>query len=73
MKCLSVRIYKTALTLSLVFVIRVATSFMLSVAVGRSSSAIRYAFPVLWMTLYLPTIGQAVATQVERLFKVTRN
>ena len=48
---------------------------MLPVAVARSSpddNAIRYVFPVLWMTSRLPIIGQAKAMPIASILKVTQ-
>jgi len=46
----------------------------IAMAVARSSSddnAIRYVLPVLWMTSCLPIIGQAKATPIGHMLKVT--
>jgi len=48
--------------------------YVLTVSVAWSSSddnAIRYVLPVLWMTSYLPIIGQAKATSTGRVLKMT--
>ena len=45
------------------------------VVVAQSSSddnTIRYVLPVLWMTSCLPVIGEAKATLIDRVLKLTR-
>ena len=51
------------------------TNFFVPVTVTQSCSdnnAIRYVLPVLWMTSCLLIIGQAKATPIGRMLKVTQ-